>query len=171
MFYHTCITAFGYVGILFQIDPFLLNRVFLPHSSERALVMQIQGTASPAEPGSTPAALAICKDLQVYFSGTPIKPPWEVLNLGGLTPLQCFVLQAVTGIPHGEVRSYGQIAAQVGHPRAYRFVGTTLAKNPFPILVPCHRVILADGSPGRYGGGRDLKKRILELETTSDREL
>jgi len=170
MFYHTCVTAFGYVGILFQAEPLLVNRVFLPHSRERALLAQIQGTA-PAKPESTPAILAICKDLQAYFSGAPIKPPWEVLHLDGLTPLQCFVLEAVAAIPYGEVRSYGQIAAQVGHPGAYRFVGTILAKNPFPVLIPCHRVILADGSPGRFGGGRDLKKRMLELETASDRDL
>ncbi|MDY6990616.1 MAG: MGMT family protein [Thermodesulfobacteriota bacterium] len=166
MLFHTCATAFGYAGILFQAEPFLVNRVFLPRSRERALAGQIQATA-PAKPGATPAVLAICKDLQAYFSGAPITPPWELLHLGGLTALQCFVLEAVAAIPYGEVRSYGQIAAQVGHPGAYRFVGTTLAKNPFPILIPCHRVIRADGSPGRFGGGRDLKKRMLELEAAS----
>ena len=170
MFYHMRITAFGYVGILFQADPFIVNRVFLPHSRKSALVGQIQGIA-PAKPGSTPAVLDICKDLQAYFSGVPVKPPWEVLNLDGLTSLQCFVLEAVAAIPYGEVRSYGQIAAQAGHPGAYRFVGTTLAKNPFPILIPCHRVILADGSTGRFHGGTSLKRRMIDLETASDADL
>ncbi|MBW2018537.1 MAG: MGMT family protein [Deltaproteobacteria bacterium] len=81
-----------------------------------------------------------------------------------MTPLQRSVLEAVATVPHGEVRTYGQIAAQIGHPRACRFVGTTLARNPFPILIPCHRIIWADGSIGRFFGGTDLKNRMLLLE-------
>jgi methylated-DNA-[protein]-cysteine S-methyltransferase len=170
MLYHTCLTAFGYVGIQFEADPFLVHRVFLPSSRKRTLVDRIQETA-PTEPGSTPRVLAVCNDLKAYFLGAPIKPPWQSLRFDGLTPLRRAVLEAVAAIPYGEVRSYGQIAAQVGHPRAYRFVGTTLANNPFPILIPCHRVILADGSPGRFGGGRALKERLLELERASDLNL
>ncbi|MDY6953894.1 MAG: MGMT family protein [Thermodesulfobacteriota bacterium] len=163
--YYTCLTAFGHVGILFRAKPFLVDRVFLPHPRKRTLVGQILKTA-PAKPGSTPAVLALCEDLKAYFTGALITPPWEILDLDGLTPLQCVVLENVAHIPYGEVRSYSQIAAQIGHPGAYRFVGTTLARNPFPILIPCHRVILANGTPGRFGGGRDLKKRMLELERT-----
>jgi methylated-DNA-[protein]-cysteine S-methyltransferase len=138
----------------------------LPHTPRKDLMRRIQETG-PSKPGCTAAALGICKDVQAYFSGRPLRPPWKALNLRGFTPLQRSVLQTVARVPHGEVRSYGQIAAQVGRPRAYRFVGTTLARNPFPILIPCHRIILADGSPGRFRGGRDLKKCMLELEQVS----
>ena len=120
--------------------------------------------SGPAKPGHTPAVLNMCKDIQAYFTGAPIKAPWKFLDLSGLTPLQRSVLQAVSSVPCGEVRSYGQIAVQVGHPRACRFVGTTLAKNPFPILIPCHRIVRADGSLGSFYGGTDLKKRMLLLE-------
>ena len=56
------------------------------------------------------------------------------------------------------------VTTAVGRTRAYRFVGTTLANNPFPILIPCHRVIRSDGSFGRFGGGSDLKRKLIELE-------
>jgi len=62
------------------------------------------------------------------------------------------------------LRSYRDIAVAVGRPRAYRFVGTTLANNPFPILIPCHRVIRSDGSFGLFGGGSDMKRKLIELE-------
>jgi methylated-DNA-[protein]-cysteine S-methyltransferase len=106
----------------------------------------------------------MCKDIQAYFRGASIKARWEFLDLSGLTPLQRSVLKAVSSVPHGEVRSYGQVAAQIGHPGACRFVGTTLAKNPFPILIPCHRIVRADGSAGGFYGGTDLKERMLLLE-------
>ena len=162
--YHICPTAFGYTPILFQSEPFLVKRIFLPHSHKKALIKKQIQRIGPARPGHTPAVLDLCKDIQAYFEGIPIKTPWKVLDLNGLTPLQRSVLEAVATVPHGEVRSYGQIAAQVGHPRACRFVGTTLALNPFPILIPCHRIVRADGSPGGFYGGTDLKKRMLLLE-------
>jgi methylated-DNA-[protein]-cysteine S-methyltransferase len=161
--YHICPTAFGYVAILFQTRPLLVMRVFLPHSRERVLTKEIQ-RIGPAKPGQTAAVLDMCKDMKAYFDGAPIKTPWKLLDLSELNPLQRSVLNAVASVPHGEVRSYGQIAAQVGHPRASRFVGTTLAQNRFPIFIPCHRIVRADGSIGGFQGGNDLKKRMLLLE-------
>ncbi|OEU47010.1 MAG: hypothetical protein BA872_05635 [Desulfobacterales bacterium C00003060] len=109
--------------------------------------------------------LHLCKDMQAYFTGGPMgNPPWKHLDLSGLTPLQRAVLEAVKRVPRGATRSYAQIAAQVGYPRACRFVGSALARNPFPILIPCHRIVRADGSPGGFHGGTDLKKRMLLLE-------
>ncbi|MBU1182307.1 MAG: MGMT family protein [Proteobacteria bacterium] len=81
-----------------------------------------------------------------------------------LTELERFVLQATSRIPYGETASYKDIAKAVGRPEACRFVGNTLSKNPFPILIPCHRVIKSDGSCGGFGGGRDLKIKMLALE-------
>jgi methylated-DNA-[protein]-cysteine S-methyltransferase len=110
------------------------------------------------------AVLDMCKDMKAYFEGAPLKTPWRFLDLGGLTPLQRSVLEAVASVPHGQVRSYGEIAAQVGHPRACRFVGTTLAQNRFPVFIPCHRIVRADGSLGGFYGGTDLKRRMFLLE-------
>jgi methylated-DNA-[protein]-cysteine S-methyltransferase len=70
----------------------------------------------------------------------------------------------VADIPYGETASYGQVARLSNLPRAARFVGTTMAKNPYPVFIPCHRVIRSDGSIGKFGGGSALKKKMLSLE-------
>jgi len=161
--YHICPTPLGYAAILFQSGPFLVKRVFLPHPQKKVLERRIQ-QAPPAKPGHRPEVLSLCEEIQDYFAGIPIGVPWRFLDLRGFTPLQRSVLKALESVPRGEVRSYGQIATQVGRPRAYRFVGTTLARNPFPILIPCHRIVRADGSPGEFFGGTALKQRMLDLE-------
>ncbi|OEU65612.1 MAG: hypothetical protein BBJ57_04445 [Desulfobacterales bacterium PC51MH44] len=104
------------------------------------------------------------ESLSDYFKGKPIQPPWGWMDIGGFTKLQRSVLIATADIPYGELRSYKQIAQAINRPRAYRFVGTTLANNPFPILIPCHRVIRSDSSFGQFGGGTDLKRKMIELE-------
>jgi methylated-DNA-[protein]-cysteine S-methyltransferase len=67
-------------------------------------------------------------------------------------------------VPFGEVVSYGELASRVGHPRASRAVGTAMATNPVPIVVPCHRVLRSGGALGGYGGGLDMKLHLLRLE-------
>jgi methylated-DNA-[protein]-cysteine S-methyltransferase len=74
------------------------------------------------------------------------------------------ILRRTAGIPFGDVRSYGQLAAQAGSPRAARAVGNALGSNPIPIVVPCHRVLHADGGLGGYSGGLDRKRYLLALE-------
>ena len=74
------------------------------------------------------------------------------------------VLRATARIPCGEVRTYGELAAAVGRPRAARAVGTAMARNPVPLLVPCHRVVPSSGGVGRFGFGSDLKTKLLAGE-------
>ena len=74
------------------------------------------------------------------------------------------VLNAVMDIPYGQTKSYGEIAKVIGHPKAMRAVGTANATNTLPILIPCHRVIAKNGGLGGYGGGLDIKIKLLELE-------
>ncbi len=81
-----------------------------------------------------------------------------------LTWFEKKVYTVVKSIPRGETRSYSWVAQRVGRPGAVRAVGTALKKNPFTIIVPCHRVVRSDGSPGEYALGADLKKRLLEIE-------
>ncbi len=97
-----------------------------------------------------------------YFSGrrTNFDLP---LDLQG-TVFQKSVWQALCEIPFGERRSYKEIATMVGNPKASRAVGMANNRNPIAIIVPCHRVVGADGSLVGYAGGLDLKKRLLELE-------
>lgn len=74
------------------------------------------------------------------------------------------VLRETARIPFGDVRSYGQVARQAGSPRAARAAGNALGSNPIPIVVPCHRVLHADGGLGGYSGGLDRKRYLLALE-------
>jgi O-6-methylguanine DNA methyltransferase len=86
-------------------------------------------------------------------------------DLRGLTPFSEAVLRKTLEIPRGQVRPYGWIAREIGHPAAVRAVGTALANNPIPYFIPCHRVIRTDGIIGNYGGGGpEAKAQILTLE-------
>ena len=82
----------------------------------------------------------------------------------GGTPFQRQVWRALEAIPFGETRTYGQIAAAVGNPKAVRAVGQANHRNPIPIFIPCHRVVGADGTLTGYAGGLELKRSLLELE-------
>jgi O-6-methylguanine DNA methyltransferase len=86
------------------------------------------------------------------------------LDLRGSTSFEAAVWRKALEIPRGEVRPYGWIAAEIGHDRAVRAVGTALAHNPIPLVVPCHRVVRSDGTMGRYGGGEAAKRLLLEHE-------
>lgn len=77
---------------------------------------------------------------------------------------QKVLLSLFTKVPRGSFVSYKQLAELAGHPKAVRAVGSVMAKNPFPIIIPCHRVIKSDGSLGNYGPGQKLKEYFLKLE-------
>ena len=86
-------------------------------------------------------------------------------DLRGLTTFEQAVLRKTREIPRGEIRPYGWIAREIGHPAAVRAVGTALANNPIPYFIPCHRVVRTDGKIGNYGGGGpEAKRAILTLE-------
>ncbi|CAI9084640.1 cysteine methyltransferase [Candidatus Methylacidiphilum fumarolicum] len=87
------------------------------------------------------------------------------LSLQGLPPFYKMVLERVKTIPKGTVKTYSQLAEEIGHPLAVRAVGSALAKNPLPLLIPCHRVIRKNGQIGHYSlGGKSMKEKLLKLE-------
>ena len=118
--------------------------------------------ATGAEMDEAPVLLQAQRELEAYFAGrrTAFSVP---LSMEG-TPFQMQVWEALQSIPYGELRSYGDIARQIGRDRACRAVGMANHANPLPIFVPCHRVVGADGRLTGYGGGLDVKKYLLELE-------
>ena len=86
------------------------------------------------------------------------------VNLSSRSAFHQEVLRATARIPRGEIRTYSELAASVGRPRAARAVGTAMARNPVPLLVPCHRVVPAGGGVGHYGYGSNLKAKLLAEE-------
>lgn len=103
------------------------------------------------------------EELQRYFDGTAraFALPRDVLEG---TPFQRRVWAALATIPYGETRSYKWLAREVGRAAGFRAVGAANGRNPLPIVVPCHRVVNADGRLGGYGGGLDAKRHLLRLE-------
>jgi methylated-DNA-[protein]-cysteine S-methyltransferase len=96
---------------------------------------------------------------EVDLGGIPV-------DLEGLGDLDRKVLESIRRIPHGEVRTYGEIAREIGMPGAAQAVGAALGRNPVPIVIPCHRILATGGRSGGFSapGGVDTKFRILEIE-------
>ncbi len=114
--------------------------------------------------GTAPNVERLVHRLQAYFSGESVSFDDVELDTDGWTPFQLDVVRTLRRIPYGEVVSYSDLARLAGHPRAQRAVGTFCARNRFPLVVPCHRVVSSDGL-GSYGSlGLEYKKRLLALE-------
>ena len=105
------------------------------------------------------------RQLDEYFRGLRRKFDIPVLTVG--TDLQKRVWKALMRIPYGATSTYGQIAKDIGSPRAVRAVGNACGANPIGIIVPCHRVVGSNGGLVGYGGGLPLKRRLLALEQKS----
>lgn len=102
------------------------------------------------------------RELDEYFAGARRKFDFP-LDLRG-TDFQLACWHALLEIPYGETRTYADIARAVGRPQGFRAVGMANNRNPVAIVVPCHRVIASDGTLCGYGGGLDIKRKLLELE-------
>jgi methylated-DNA-[protein]-cysteine S-methyltransferase len=105
------------------------------------------------------------KQLKDYFSGKKVRFT-EKLDLSPGSPFEQKVWKKMLQIPYGKTISYKKLAQMVGNSRKARAVGNACARNPLPIIVPCHRVIKSDGGLGGYGGGIERKRRLLDLESS-----
>ena len=114
------------------------------------------------EANNSPVLEETERQLKEYFAGTRNRFELE-LDFAG-TDFQKKVWQALLTIPFGETRSYSQIAAQIGNPKAVRAVGAANGRNPISIVAPCHRVIGASGGLTGFAGGLEAKQYLLELE-------
>ena len=120
---------------------------------------RLNGSLSSAEQLLTTATA----ELDDYFAGL-LKEFSVPVDLGSTTGFRSKVLGLTANIPFGETRSYGDLARAAGSPRAVRATGSAMGSNPVPIIVPCHRVVRSDGSAGRFGGGSEMKLRLLAHE-------
>ena len=133
----------------------------LIEADEQGLTV-IDRTDKPLSPPDTPLLTEAVRQLSAYFDGTLTDFDLPLHMTG--TPFQLRCWQALRTIPYGETISYGEQARRIGSPRATRAVGGANHRNPISIVVPCHRVIGADGSLTGYGGGLGMKRWLLEHE-------
>lgn len=120
------------------------------------------GTLDVPEDPADPLFRQVEAGLRAYFDGQDLPPDLPLQPKG--TPFQRAVWQALLQIPPGESRSYGELAAQLGKPGSARAVGAAVGRNPVSILIPCHRVLGADGALTGYAGGLERKQALLALE-------
>ncbi len=126
-----------------------------------------RGTFPPRKPPahwkeSESATRPYIREVEEYFGGDRRDFSFPLDLRGTLFQLKCW--RALLEIPYGETRSYADIARAVGQPRGFRAVGLANNRNPIAIVVPCHRVIASDGTLCGYGGGLDIKQKLLDLE-------
>lgn len=151
----------GWVSVLASERGLLA--VALPCSTEKAARRELGEETEQAEHAE--GALAdITERLRAYFSGEKAAFP-DKLDFSAVTAFQRQVWEAARLIPYGETRSYLWLAERIGKPGAARAVGQALGRNPLLIIVPCHRVVASGGGLGGFGGGLEMKRRLLMLES------
>ncbi len=157
-------TAIGGVGLAWRGGE--LVAVQLPEASEAATVLLLQKKA-PSSPGvpSQPVRDAIAA-MQAHLRGAPAELATLSLCWDGLSPFAREVMARARLIPRGGTSTYGELARLVGSPGAARAVGRVMARNPLPLVVPCHRVFGAGGRPVGFSaaGGVSMKLRLLAIE-------
>jgi methylated-DNA-[protein]-cysteine S-methyltransferase len=151
----------------------LVGPLFLAASAKGLVRLEFEGREQKLNPSTTqlheskPVLAPYLRELNEYFAGKRRQFSFP-LDLRG-TEFQLACWHALLDIPYGETRSYRDIAQAIGHAHAYRAVGMSNNRNPVAIVVPCHRVIASSGSLCGYGGGLDLKRKLLDLEQASVR--
>ena len=159
-FYEILPTNLGWVGVLATRKG--IRRLTLPQPSPQQAAEGLSPTTESA--AFDPARFEELQErLERLFSGDPVSFG-ETLDLEDSPPFFRRAWQTCRTIPRGDTRSYAWLAAQAGSPRAVRAAGQAMARNPVSIIIPCHRVIASDGALCGYGGGLELKRRLLELE-------
>lgn len=148
--------------VLFICTP--LGKIAVIESDGAITQLLFPGTVLPdgVKQQETPLLLQAAAQMEEYFQGKRSRFLLPLRPLG--TPFQKKVWEALLTIPYGETRSYGQIAAQIGSPKACRAVGHANHCNPIPIIIPCHRVVGTSGKLTGYAGGLEAKELLLKLE-------
>ena len=155
-------TAHGSVAVGYDKAGRVLRSAPGERTSDLLKALQQDSGIAPVPDEQPP--LTVIAAVRQAMAGTPD----TLLAESGLTAFQQRVLETTAKIAPGERLTYGELARRIGSPRAARAVGTALARNPFPALIPCHRVVRADGSTGNYScGGSRVKERLLAEEMST----
>jgi methylated-DNA-[protein]-cysteine S-methyltransferase len=162
-------SAFGTLGIVWwenEAGP-RVRRIFLPTNRVGDRV-SVRDAVQAAFPGavlcSCPTVVRLGEQMQSFLEGDTVCFELSFLALERCSNFQRSVLLAEHEIPRGWVSTYGRIAGRVGVSGGARAVGNALARNPFPIVIPCHRAVRSDGRLGGFRGGLEMKRALLELD-------
>ena len=144
-----------------------VGKLFLAGDQQGLKHINFPVDSHPVQPGADwmemPAFFtSVVSELKEYFAGKRQHFSVDIKPSG--TPFQMDVWQALQTVPYGKTISYGELAKQVGNPKASRAVGAANGANPIPIIIPCHRAIGASGDLTGFGGGLETKKYLLDLE-------
>jgi methylated-DNA-[protein]-cysteine S-methyltransferase len=164
--YATTDSPFG--TLLLARTPQGLVRLALANEDTDATLTELAERISPRVLEAPAGLDEERRELDDYFEGRrhsfELPIDWQ-LSHGFLLRAR----QGIAAIPYGETRTYSDLARQAGNERAVRAAGSACSRNPIPLVVPCHRVVRSDGTPGLYAGGVEMKKRLLEMETKPGR--
>jgi methylated-DNA-[protein]-cysteine S-methyltransferase len=157
-------TTLGDLGVIWvKRDGPSILRIMLPREDTGTFAL-IDEKYPEAFEDSHKKIEELCEKIERSLAGEPVRFSLTLLDMDRCYDFQKKVLLKAAEIPRGRVISYGGLAEKISAPCASRAVGTALARNPFPVILPCHRVVKASGYPGQYGGGADTKKRLLAME-------
>lgn len=160
MIYYTQIkTQIGNLGLVRDDDSFL--RVYLPNEDISEQILQKQYPNDDIVENKS-GFEDVINQLGEYFDGK--RKYFSIKNRMDIPPFYKIALAEVSKVPYGETASYSQIAQKLNNPKAARAVGSANARNPLPIIIPCHRIIANNGKLGGYGGGIKMKKYLLKFE-------
>lgn len=134
-----------------------------PHPLEMTLRHLRERGFDPVLDDSAPEVVRWQRHLDAYFAGD-IRTFEGELDFTGASPFTERALRGILDIPWGSVRTYGEIAASIGVPGGTQAVGNAMGRNPLPVVVPCHRVVRANGEMGHYTGGPEIKAALLAIE-------
>jgi len=155
-------SRFGEVIIVWLCIDKKIVRIFLPEQLN--LFKSAEFNSSRVLRVGDDLMRSICVKVGRLLQGKPVRFCLDILDWSFTYPFQERVLRIENKIPRGMVSTYGRLASKLGHTGAARAVGTALARNPFPLVIPCHRAVRSDGSLGGYAGGLEMKRELLKLE-------
>jgi len=158
-------SAFGPIAVVWSSHEghASISRVLITGSRQSAQ-KQLQAAYTCAEQNSCSAIDMTADQIEAFLSGEDIRFTLDLLRFDLCSDFQQKVLRAEHQFPRGSISTYRKIAEILGNPGGARAVGSALGNNPFPIIIPCHRVVRTEGTLGGYQGGREMKKTLLEME-------
>jgi len=163
--YRLIASIFGDVGIVWVLaeESPLIIRVVFPQNGMSTTDM-IRRDFPDAEEGLHKNLKKTFSSIKAFLDGACVNFSMKFVGIDWCRDFQRRVLLKTMRIPRGSVISYGKLAKMISAPGAARAVGSALAGNPFPIIIPCHRVVKSDGYAGQFGGGNEVKKALLRME-------